>query len=220
MSEPNGRDPLDRLRAADPARADDVTSASLARVAARIQEHQMTDLNVNPSQNPRRPLALAGAIAVVGALALAVALSGALGPKAPAPIAAVPSSTPAPTIAPTDVPSDDPSVGPNVGGGGLASCIRYDTSILPSYDIVFDGTVTAVYGDEITFDVNTGWKGAKGSITLTAPTTSIALLGPAPEFKVGRRYLVTAAGSNINSCGYTLPYDKATAASWAAAFGG
>ncbi len=219
MSEPNGPDPLDRLRAADPMRADDVPSASLARVSARVQEHIMTDTpKTTSAAASRRPLALIGAVGLVGALALAVALSGGLGSKSPSPVAVVPSSTPAPTVA----PSDEPSVGPNTGGGGLASCIRYDPSILPSMEIVFDGTVTKVDGDQVTFDVNTGWKGAKGSITLTDPTTgtSVALLGPLPDFKVAGRYLVTAAGSNINSCGYTLDYDADTAATWAAAFGG
>jgi hypothetical protein len=68
--------------------------------------------------------------------------------------------------------------------------------------------------------VNTGWKGAEGSVTLTAPNVDIALVGPMPDFKVGGRYLVTAAGSTVNACGYTLDYDAATAAAWAAAFGG
>jgi hypothetical protein len=223
MSEANGPDPLDRLRAADPMRADDVPSASLARVSARVQEHIMTDTPKPASAATlRRPLALIGAVGLVGVVALAVALSGGLGPKSPSPVAVVPSSTPAPTVVPSEEPSGEPSIGPNTGGGGLASCIRYDPSLLPSMDVVFDGTVTKVEGDQVTFDVNTSFKGASGSITLTDPTTgtSVALLGPLPDFKVGGRYLVTGAGSNINSCGYTLEYDADTAASWAAAFGG
>ncbi len=104
------------------------------------------------------------------------------------------------------------------GGGAMGSCLRYDPSILPTFDIVFDGTVSAIDGDRVTFDVGTGWKGADGSITLTAPDSNIALTGPAPEFSVGGRYLVTAAGSAINSCGYTLEYEAGTAADWAAAF--
>ncbi len=43
MTMPNGSDPLDRLRAADPVRADDVPDASLARVSASVQEHIMSD---------------------------------------------------------------------------------------------------------------------------------------------------------------------------------
>ena len=94
----------------------------------------------------------------------------------------------------------------------------YDPANLPTFETVFDGTVTAVDGDQVTFDVNEGWKNADGSITLTAPQADVALTGPLPDFAVGGRYLVTAAGSTINACGYTLDYDADTAAEWAAAF--
>jgi hypothetical protein len=87
-------------------------------------------------------------------------------------------------------------------------------------DVVFDGTVTAIDGDQITFNVNEGWKGAEGTITLTVPQVDVALTGPLPDFKVGGRYLVTATGSTINACGYTLDYDADTAAQWKAAFAG
>lgn len=206
MSMPTGRDPIDRLRAADPIRADDVPDASLARVSARVQEHIMTDTRRSPILPPTRgPLAVIGSLAVAGAIALAIAFGSGLGTPAPtgAPVAANPT------------PSENPAA-----GGGMASCLVYDPANLPTFDKVFDGTVTAVDGDQVTFDVNTGWKGADGSVTLTAPAVDIALLGPMPEFKVGSRYLVTTAGSNINACGYTLDYDPATAAAWAAAFGG
>ena len=68
--------------------------------------------------------------------------------------------------------------------------------------------------------MTTGWKGVQDTVTLTAPKSNIAITGPAPEFEVGGRYLVSASGDLINTCGYTLPYDAETAASWAAAFGG
>lgn len=219
MSTPTGPDPIDRLRAADPVRADAVPDASLARVSASVQEHIMSDLRRDPSRLPptRGPLAIIAGLAVIGALALAVAFGSGLGTPAPSagPVAVVPTVSPEPS----SEPSIDPIAGGGAAGGGAASCIRYEPSILPSYDIVFDGTVTAIDGDQVTFDVNTGWKGAKGSITLTAPESNIAITGPAPEFNVGGRYLVSAAGSTINTCGYTLDYDAETAAAWAAAFG-
>lgn len=203
MSQPNGPDPLDRLRAADPIRADEVPDASLARVEARIQEHVMTDIqHTLSSPSPRRRFALIGGLAATGALALAIAFGSGLGSTAPGPIGV------------GTTPPESPG-----GGGGMASCLMYDTAMLPTFDIVFDGTVTARDGDQVTFDVNDGWKGVTGAITLTAPDTSVALLGEVPDFEVGGRYLVTAAGSNINSCGYSLDYDAATAATWAAAFG-
>ena len=206
MSMPTGRDPIDRLRAADPVRADELPDASLARVSARIQEHIVTDIQHPTTTAPnRRPLALLGGLVLAGAFALAIAFGSNLGAPAPGggPIAANPT------------PSENPAA-----GGGMASCLMYDPATLPTFEIVFDGTVTAVDGDQVTFDVNEGWKGADGSITLTAPDTSVALLGETPDFKVGGRYLVTAAGSNINACGYTLDYDADTAADWAAAFAG
>jgi hypothetical protein len=205
MSQPSGSHPFDRLRAADPMRADDVPDASLARVSARIQEHIMTDVQHSPTaKRARRPFALLGGLGLAGALALAVALGSGLGRPATGSIGSVPT------------PSSDPVA----GGVGMASCIMYDPAILPTFDIVFDGTVTAIDGDQVTFDVNAPWKGVDDSVTLTAPADSVALTGPVPDFEVGGRYLVTAAGSNINSCGYTLEFDAETAATWAAAFGG
>ena len=205
MSLPTGPDPIDRLRAASPIGADEVPDASLARVSARIQEHIVTDIQHTSVVSSRRPFALLGGLAAAGALALAVALGSGFGAKAPAggPIAANPT------------PTENPAA-----GGGMASCLMYDPATLPTFETVFDGTVTAVNGDQVTFDVNNGWKGVDGSVTLTAPDTDVALLGEMPEFKVGGRYLVTAAGSNINACGYTLDYDADTAADWAAAFAG
>jgi hypothetical protein len=203
---PNGSDPIERLRAADPVRAADVPDASLARVSARIQEHIMSDIQHTSTATPnRRPLALFGGLALVGAFALTIALGSGFrfGAQSPGPIAADPS------------PSENPAA-----GGGMASCLMYDPAILPTFDIVFDGTVTAVDGDQVTVDLTEGWKGADGSITLTAPDAGIALVGPLPDFEVGGRYLVTAAGSTINACGYTLDYDAHTAAEWAAAFSG
>lgn len=205
MSMPNGSDPIDRLRAADPVRAEDVPSASLARVSARVQEHIVTDIQ-HPSRTfMSNPLAKLGGLALAGAFALAIAVGSGfnLGGQTSPPIGAVPT------------PSEDPA-----GGGGMASCLMYDPATLPTFDIVFDGTVTAINGDQITFDVNTGWKGADGSIALTAPDSNIALTGPTPDFEVGGRYLITAAGSSINACGYSLDYDAKTAGEWAAAFAG
>ncbi len=203
MSMPNGSDPFDRLRSADPVRADEVPDASLARVSARIQEHIMNDAQHTPAtKRARRPLVLLGGLGLAGALAIALAIGfgPSLTPRQPEGIADVP--TP-----PSDI----------VAGGGMASCIMYDTAILPTFDVVFDGTVTAVEGDHVTFAVNTAWKGVDGSVTLTRPSDGVALVGPVPDFEVGGRYLVTAAGSSINACGYTLEFDAETAASWAAA---
>jgi hypothetical protein len=204
MSTPSGMDPIDRLRAADPIRADEVPDASLARVTARIQEHIMTD-SYDPNVRPTRgPLCKLGGLALAGAFALAIAVGSNFGGMIPG--------------GGTTDPSSGPSTDPGAAGGGVASCLVYDPASLPMMDVVFDGTVTAVDGDQVTFAVNEGWKGADGSITLTAPEENVALTGPVPAFEVGGRYLVSASGGTINACGYTLDYDADTAAEWAAAF--
>lgn len=168
----------------------------------------MSDIQRDPTtlRPTRGPLALVGGIALAGAFALAIALSNGFGATQ------TPGGGP---VAANPTPSQDPAA-----GGGVASCLVYDPATLPTFETVFDGTVTGIDGDQVTFTVNEGWKGADGSITLTAPEANVALTGPVPEFEVGGRYLVTAAGSTINACGYTLDYDAGTAADWAAAFAG
>ena len=208
MSMPNGADPLDRLHAADPVRADGVPDASLARVQAMVQEHIMTDTRYNPDVKPTRgPLAIIGGLALAGVAALAITFGSGIGVPAP---------------------SSDPGAGSGVAGGGaagggaagggMASCLAYDPAELPTFDVVFDGTVTAIDGDRVTFDVNEGWKGADGSITLTDPNVDAALVGPMPDFEVGGRYLVSAAGDVMNACNYTLDHSADEAEAWAAAF--
>ena len=210
MSQPNGVDPLDPLRLANPVRADDVPDDSLARMRATVQEqlHMSNDLRRDPTtvRPTRGPLALIGGLALTGALAFAFAMTsgfGLMGTQSPPPVAVVPS------------PTEDPGA---AAGGGAASCLMYDPANLPTFEVVFDGTVTAIDGDQVSFDVETDFQGAGEAITLTAPVVDPALVGPLPDFQVGSRYLVTAVDGTIQACGYTLDYDAATAAEWAAAF--
>src|SRR6186997_1302046 len=124
---PTGHDPIDRLHAADPIQTDDVPDASLARVAARIQEHIMTDKQHDPTvRQPRGPLVWVGSLAVfaVFALAIGVALSNGFGGQTPPPVAVVPTPSEAPSDAPSEAPVD--SGNPAAGGGGVASCLMYD----------------------------------------------------------------------------------------------
>jgi hypothetical protein len=178
----------------------------------------MTDKQHDPTvRQPRSPLVWVGSLALFGVFALVVgiALANEFGAQTPPPVAAVPTpTTEVPT--PTDAPVDP---GNPAAGGGVASCLVYDPANLPNFDVVLDGTVTVIDGDQVTFKVNEGWKGADGTITLATPQVDVAISGPLPAMKVGERYLVTASGSTISACGYTLDYDAKTAATWAEAFG-
>jgi hypothetical protein len=190
------RDPIDELRAADPLADRDLPSASLARIRARVSEDVMSSRS-----SPRRFRSLlpAGvAMAAVAAIAIAVLVSGRIGPS---PIG------PTPSTAIGSAMCVEPYAGPaSIAGRTLA----------------FDGTVTAIAGDRVTFTVHQAWRGAtEATITVEAAGmtgTAITSAG-GPTLTVGQRYLVAGDDRFAWACGYTLPYDADLAAAWAAAAG-
>ena len=196
MSAP-GTDPLDELRQANPVDADQLPSASLARMRARVQEKTMVG-STQPGVRSRRAFA-----PVIAGLALA----------AFALVAFVGSRALAPGIAPGA--SNNP---------GSAACVeQYSLDTLKNRAFAFDGTVTAIDGDEVTFTVNQLFKGdSPGSVTLTATGmtgTAITSAG-GPNLAVGDRYLVAGDATFAWACGFTQAYDASVAAQWSAALAG
>lgn len=184
------QDPLHELRRADPAQSSPAPSESKARIWARIQEATMDD---NRSHRRRRWAWIAGAgtAAVAGIAALALLLN----PGSGAPD-----------------PTNDP-------GTGIGSCVEtYSPETLASRAFAFDGTVTAIDGDSVTFTVNEAFRGDLGdSITLKAAGmtgTSVTSAG-GPTLTVGERYLVAGDDQFVWACGFTQPYDEAVAGEWA-----
>ena len=182
------QDPLDELSHADPVRWARPPSGSKARVWASIQEATMD----TPSERTRRtPGALGvGAVALAAVATLAVLFNG----------------------GGTTTPTQEP--GPNIG-----SCVEtYSAETLANRDFAFDGTVTAIDDDGVTFAVTEAFRGDLGdSITLEAAGmtgTSITSSG-GPSLAEGQRYLVAGDDRFVWSCGFTQPYDEAVAAEWA-----
>ena len=192
-------DPLDSLRAADPVDADRLSSASLARIRARVYEEVTTPPQSHPAV-PRwaRTLSLATGLAAAGALVLVLAFGGR-------------------ALAPGIVPGS--SVGP-----GSAMCVEpYSAAAITRRTFAFDGTVAAIDGEKVTFTIGTAYRGAAGtSVTLDAPgMTGTAITSEAgPRLEMGQRYLVAGDDHFVWACGYTQPYDAAVAAEWQAALGG
>lgn len=188
---PRSPDPLDELGHADPVRSSPAPSESKARVWARIQEATM-DTDTTSGRTRRRPWALAGAAALAVVAAVAVLLNT--------------GGTPA--------PSQEP--GPNVG-----SCVEtYSPEALASRDFAFDGTVTGIEGDSVTFTVNDAFRGdLSATITLEAAgmTGSSVTSAGGPSLAKGQRYLVAGDDRFVWACGFTQPYDDAIAAEWAEA---
>ena len=190
------QDPLDALRAADPVTDDQLSSASLARLRARVYEVPIastTDRQPRPTRLARAGIGLGAAAALAIAVLLGGRAGGWFGPI--------------------------PTTGP-----GNAMCVeQYSLTTLGNRGIAFDGTVTAISGDRVTFAIGTGYRGVTGTtISLNAPgmTGTAVTSAGGPNLIPGGRYLVAGEAGFAWACGFTQPYDASVAASWAAALGG
>jgi hypothetical protein len=190
-------DPFDQLRNADPVHGAPAPSESKARVWARIQEVTMSTPTKADERRQNWTLGFGiAAIAVFFAWALLVR-----GPAAPAP---------------QPVGGVD---GGAAGGGAAGICLAYSVEELANRDFAFDGTVTAIDGDQATFTVNESFIGdLASSVTLTAPVSSedISFEGDT-ELVQGERYLVSGDDGIVWGCGFTQPYSDTLAAEWASA---
>jgi hypothetical protein len=204
MTRPTDADPIELLRRSNPVDADELPSANLARIRARVQENVMTDFQPDVAPNPQ-PRRLRFGIGVAGLTAMAAVALLVFGPKGGAP-------APSPS---------DGGVGAGAGGG-TAMCIRFDLELLAQQPIAFDGTVTAIDGESVTFAVGKWFRGpGDASVTLTqvGQGAGAVMEGILVDFRVGDRYLVSGADGVVTGCGFSVPYDAAAAADWATAFG-
>jgi hypothetical protein len=195
MSEQPERDALDALRAADPVDFDRLSSASLARIRARVSEDAMTSA-APPRRWAGRTIRFGAGLAGVAALALVLVVSR-------------------PGAAPGGAPLGSP-------GPGSAACVEpyAGPASIAARSLAFDGTVTAISGDTVTFAVHVAYRGAPpATLTLEAPgmTGSAITSTGGPNVAVGERYLVAGDGGFAWACGYTQAYDPALASAWAAA---
>ncbi len=195
MSQNPTRDPIDELRAANPLRDDQLPPDSRDRVWSRIQEARMED-----KQQGRIALwtIAASGVALVGVLVAALTIGGA-------------------------TPAAPPAGNDGGGGGAIGICLAFTIEELQARDFAFDGTVTAINGNQATFTVNDGFWGAEdgASVTLQADLMvgdpQVVALDGGPMLVVGERYLITGDDTFAWSCAWSRVYDEATAAEWAAA---
>lgn len=196
MNQHRDEDPLDALRAANPVPHDQLPSASLDRLRARVYEEVMS---VNADRQPRLAKLARVRLGLGAVAALAIVLV----------------------------------VGANAGtwlapggttGPGSAMCVeQYSLASLGNRTFAFDGTVTAIAGERVTFSVGTAFRGVNGAtVTLDAPGmtgTAITSVG-GPNLVIGGRYLVAGESTFAWACGFTQPYDASVASTWSAALGG
>ncbi len=194
-------DPLDELRRADPVDADRLTLAALARIRESSQGAIMaqTEGTTTTRRAVRRwPQALGAGIGAMAVAALALVVLNGSGRGAPGVL-----------------PEPEPS-----GGPISASCVdTYSLDSLPDRDFAFDGTVTGITGDSVTFQVNEAFRGdGSDSLTLTAmgmTGTTISSVGE-PILVEGGRYLIAGDDHFVWPCGFSQTYHPDIAAQWAA----
>ena len=164
----------------------------------------MSDIQADADSN--KPQRLRWAIGLAGVTAVAAVALLVFGPRSGAP-------GPSPR---------DEGIGGGAGGGA-ATCIRFDLEMLAQQEFAFDGTVTGIDGQSVTFDVGSWYRGSGDvSVTLTqvGQGDGAVMEGILVDFQVGSRYLVSGAGGVITGCGYSQAWDTSAAADWESAFGG
>lgn len=189
---------LRRLTAADPIGPDTLPSAQDPEARELFERITM----VNRATLTRRPLLLAAALLAV------LAASGAA-------IATRDNNQPA-TRQATATTTTQPAITP---GGSIGSCVEmYNLDTLKRREAAFDGTVQAVDGDKITFNVTRWYRGGNGTTTTrngASTLGSISSAGPSVALEPGTRLLVSGDGGFAWGCGFTQPYDATVAAEWA-----
>jgi hypothetical protein len=106
------------------------------------------------------------------------------------------------------------------GAGAMASCLAFEVAILADMPLAFEGTVSAVEGEQVTLAVDHWFKGTDAStVELSAPAGMGALIGGI-EFTAGSTYLVTATDGVVNYCGYSGPSTPEYRAAFEQAFAG
>jgi hypothetical protein len=199
-------DPIEALRKADPLDRRPVPEETLeAHRRALFQE--ITDMDTMEKETPA-PVRRRGVRIAVAASAVAAVAAATIGGYALLNRGAEPRI----------------NGGEAVGAGGVGTmCIQYTDEILATQQQAFDGTVTAIDGTHVTFDVRHWYAGGSdATVTLEADgltgTPNGIFEGGVP-LEVGKRYLVTANDGIVWSCGYTMTFDSDMADHWASVFG-
>jgi hypothetical protein len=185
-----------RLQGADPARQDQPADSWLDDL---VEETMST-----PEQTPRRrwtPLAAAAAVIAIAAGGVGVAMNR--GDDKPAPAAGR-------TVTELTLP-----------GPAMGKCAPVSAAMLRNVDQALEATATAVSDDSVLLSVDKWFKGGTSDeVRLVPASTDMVGIEGAIEFKQGERYLISAAGGHVDSCGFSAPYSSELEAMFTEAFSG
>lgn len=198
-----------RLRAVDPAAT--LPSDDPLRVARLVEDVMSTEPTTESRETGTRhrsPLTWAVAAAAV----LVIAGTGIFGVRAltgddPAPVG---TEQAAPSVTRLEMPE-------SVGAG---KCLVPSAETLAHADLAFEGTVTAMAGDQVTLAPTRWYVGdPTDEVQVTAPSEQLQRVASAVSFQEGGRYLVSAMEGQVSLCGLSAAYDERLAAIYQQAFG-
>jgi hypothetical protein len=99
-----------------------------------------------------------------------------------------------------------------------ARCMMVGPEVLAQMDTAFEGTVTAIEGDQVTLEVDRWFTGGDtGTVVVTQQDTAISV--PVVEFEEGGTYLVSATDGVVSMCGFSAESSPDLAAVYEEAFG-
>ncbi len=100
----------------------------------------------------------------------------------------------------------------------MSSCMVFDVAVLADMSPAFAGTATSVEGETVTLTVDRWYAGGDAATVILEGAVGSPALIDGFEFEVGQQYLITAAGGNVNFCGYSGPATPELTAAFDAAF--
>ncbi|WP_426246099.1 hypothetical protein [Nocardioides sp. LHG3406-4] len=196
------------LRALDPAsRLDAAAPEQVARLLEEAMSNQTPDTRTDPAgrRSPLVWIAAAAAVVVIAGASFAV-LRGGDEEQAPT---AQESTSQAPDSPASEQPAPEPGSNTALvaGDGANAKCMAPNVQVLRTNTLAFDGTVTAIEGDQVTLKTTQWFKGTPTeTVTVTAPSEQLQELLVAVDFEVGGRYLVTSYEDAVTLCGFSGAY--------------
>ncbi|MEV6412943.1 hypothetical protein [Kribbella sp. NPDC051718] len=196
---------LAQLKAADPARH--APEPNLDRL---LEATMTTDTETRPTRNTYRrwlPAVAAGVLLAAGGVGWAVAGNSGNDNQ---PVAGPPTSA-----------VSTPSVLKlTVGAAPNAKCRAVEVADLQGMETAFEGTATAIKGEQVTLHVDHWYRGGEATtVEVQSDADAVTtLLGV--DFKVGGTYLITATNAQVSLCGESAPTNPELLSLYKQAFGG
>lgn len=182
---------LARLQAADPA-----THAPGPDLDRLLEATMTTDTETRPTPTTRRrwlPAVAAGVLLTAGGVAWGISAHNGNGNQ---PIA----------IAPTTTASTPASVLKlTVGSAPAAKCRPVEVADLRQMQTAFQGTATAIQGEQVTLHVDHWYRGGTATTVEVQSNADAVTTLLGVDFKVGGTYLITANNAQVSLCGESAP---------------